>query len=259
MEINDIVEMHIDRVQYKDNLAWEEGHRGKLAVSDIGHCPRKAMLRFMGVKETNPFDTYVKRLLWSGKTAEEKLERALRSVYGEDLQAQVRVENDAWTGTVDFLVPGKVIEHKETSSKNFRYNRLPYDFHLLQVLMYRRMLVDQGIVPIYTEAVLYYQLRAEWAEFKVWESGKFIYYRGEVVGKSREGELDTHIEIERRNLEKWFEAGIVPDRYETPFERNFECCSLYSKVAYPSCVYFDLCFPEHAGKTNLTIPEEPGD
>jgi hypothetical protein len=57
-------------------------------------------------------------------------------------------------------------------------------------------------------------------------------------------------------LEEPFLADVIPPRYETPFEVSFECTSMYSKVAYPGCTYFDYCWPEYAGQGRLTIPEE---
>lgn len=255
MLMTDLTQEYVD--WRREQSTWEEQHAGRLAVSEIGKCPRMAMLRITGVERTNPFDEYMRRLLFSGEMAEAKAKAPLLWKYGDDVQSQVVLEAGAWVGKPDFLVPGHVIEHKETGENRFKYGDMPFRFHVLQVLMYQWMIEQvEGYKP---EALLYYQQRANQAEYRVWEWGDRIGYEGHVNGKEDSGILNTTLEFERAELEKWFAEGEVPPRYDTPFEKNYTCCRLYPNwkrpTAYPSCGYFDHCWPEYAGQKSLTIPE----
>lgn len=258
MIIYPVMQSYIDESQRTNNWRWEKAHEGKLAVSDIAHCPRKAMLKVKGIPASDPFDPYVRRILWSGRMAEAKMDRVLSDVYGNDLRTQIPVENEMWRGTIDFLIPEAVVEHKETSYSNFRYKRLPYDFHLAQALMYRRLLIENDMAGIDLDTILYYQLRANWAEFKVWETPHSIVYEGHITGNEKNGTLETTLERERAKLEAPFKKGEVPPRYDTPFEENFECTKMYysSKTAYPGCTYWSYCWgdSEYAGQEKLSIP-----
>jgi CRISPR/Cas system-associated exonuclease Cas4 (RecB family) len=244
------------------NSTWVQDHRGKLAVSEIGHCPRKAMLRLHGVEETDPFDEYTRRLLWSGKMAEAKLEAVLRAEYRDELQAQAHVESEEFRGTADFVVPGTVIEHKETAQSNFKYKRLPYDFHCLQVLAYKHLWKAQAGVesPAPTDARLYYQNRADWAEFRVWESNDCIIYEGDINGEYHTGVLETTLDAEMQKLVEWYRKNEVPPRYETPFEKQFACTRMYTKWktprAFRGCTYFGHCWPELGDQQSFTISED---
>lgn len=258
MIIYPVMQSYIDESQETNDWKWKKAHEGKLAVSDVAHCPRRAMLKVKGVPPSDPFDPYVRRILWSGRMAEEKMIKVLGDVYGNSLRTQVPVENDMWRGTVDFLIPEAVVEHKETAYKNFRYNNLPYEFHLSQVLMYRRLLLESGQEDIDLKAVLYYQLRANWAEFEVWSTPHSIIYEGHVTGKEKNGSIGTTLEAERAKLEEPYKEDKIPPRYETPFEKNFECTSMYysSKKAYPGCTYWNYCWgdSEYTGKDKIDIP-----
>lgn len=251
MKIHEIVNTHI--VAERDTSNWPERHKGKLAVSEIGHCPRKALLRVHGIEPTDPYDVDLRRLMWSGKMAENKLEVALQTKYGDGLQTQIHVENAVFVGTVDFLTPDDVVEHKETATSNFWYKRLPYDFHLFQVLAYRELLDNELL-----EAILYYQNRGDWAEFRVWEVSGQILYEGHINNEYRGGDVATTLEREMKSLTFWYEQDKVPPRMETPFEKNFYCTRMYSANAYPSCTYWTHCWgnTEYAGMEKIAIPEE---
>lgn len=254
--IFETVQGYIEEMYELDSETWDARHEDKLAVSDIGHCPRKALLRVEGVEYTDPHDAYLKRLFWSGKMAERKLEVALEHFYGDLLRKQVKVGNDNWVGSVDFLVPDMVIEHKETAESNFKYKRLPYDFHVLQVLMYRHMLLEAGeSYPL--NAYLYYQNRANWAEYKVESYPGGVKWDGQINGEESCGSSPRQLAKEMRVLEKPLNNRSTPPRYEHPFKKQFACCRLYTYVAYPGCTYFTHCWgDEYDGSDKIAIPEE---
>jgi hypothetical protein len=257
--IHGIVQRHIDAEQ--ERSTWTEDHRGILAVSEIGHCPRKAMLRLKNVEETDPFDAYVRRLLWSGKMAERKLEAALHAKYGDELRTQVWVTDGTFKGKPDCIIPGGIVEHKETSGKNFKFKRLPYRFHCLQVLAYKHLYKQSAettgaggtLAPM--DAWLYYQNRADHACFRVWESDGSIIYEGDINGKYHTGEFDTTLADEMEKLAVWYREDKIAPRHETPFEINLRCMRLYKRWAYPGCTYWRHCWPEHADVERLEIPE----
>jgi len=249
MMIHNLVNEHIKN--NREESTWDERHKGKLAVSEIGHCPRKALLRIHNIPETDPFDEKLLRLMWSGQMAEHKLEAVLSPL--PEFQSQIHVENDYFVGTVDFLIKNAVVEHKETATSNFHYFRLPYDFHLLQVLAYKSLLNDEGL-----EAILYYQNRADWAEFNVRGDTGQIIYEGHINGKYRIGDLPTTVDMEMQKLMFWQDKNEVAPRPETPFEENFWCTRMYSANAYPSCTYFSHCWQdtEYEDAEKIPIPEE---
>lgn len=258
MEVRDAVQQFI-RNQHKDNGQWEKRHRGRLAVSDLGHCPRKALLRVAGVKQTNPFDDYVLEIMRAGTVWEDETERALRLVYGDRLSTQDRVSNDDWVGHTDFMViPGQLWEHKATNSVNFRRkNGLPYEFHCLQLLGYQRLIKETtGEEP---EAFLYYRSWADWAELQVWGYSDEIYWEGEMNGYTKSGSFDLSIDDEMAKLEKYLhayrETKELPDKYDMPFEKQFACCRVNKKkgTARPSCTYFSHCWPEYDGNEAILI------
>ncbi len=248
--ISDLVDEYIrDEFSSSD---WNERHAGKLAASEVGHCPRKAMLRLKGIETTDDFPMKVKRLMWSGKRAEKKMEHALEKI-GLPYQRELVVETDIYMGTIDFLLPTLILEHKETATSNFHYNRLPYDFHLVQVMVYKALLGDEDL-----DAVIYYQNRGDVAEFEVRENVGQILYEGHINGKYRFGEIGTTAENEMEELAYWYHEDRIAPRYDTPFEKNFACTKMYSVNAYPTCTFWSHCWgdSEYYGMEKIPIPEE---
>ena len=181
-----------------DELGREEP---RLSVSQIGHCPRLAIfeaVRYhpdhpLHVEPTHPFDAYVLEIMEAGNVWEHQTGRALAHRYEDAVHWRkdddaLRVKNGLWSGHIDFLIDecddfpgGAIIEHKATNPVNFRAkDRLPYPFHCMQVLTYRRLLQQKlgmdYIIPTY----LYYRSWANWAEIQVWEYEDCIEWEGEI-------------------------------------------------------------------------------
>lgn len=235
-------------------MRWQERHEHKLAVSDITKCPRAVMWRINEAPKTNPPDKYLRRLFYSGKEAEKKLEKCLRAEFGDDLQEQVIVGNSLWTGKVDFLTPHAVIEHKETGANKFKWgDNIPQYDHLLQVMAYKHLLDTTR------DAILYYTCRANWAEYRVWEWEDQILWEGKRNGKHKSGGVNTTVQAEMEKLERWFLSDEEPPRHDHPFY-DLHCTSMYSKNAFSRCDWFDRCWAgtEYEGKEKFEIPKELG-
>ena len=157
----------------------------RIPVSQIGHCPRQALLEAvryhpehpLHAEPTHGFDAYVKEIMEAGNVWEHQTGKALAGqfdgvVHWEHDDPALRVRNGVWSGHIDFLIEecadfpaGAIIEHKATNPVNFqRKDRLPYPFHCMQVLMYRRLLQQKlqsdYVIPTY----LYYRSWSNWVK-----------------------------------------------------------------------------------------------
>ena len=220
------------------------------------------MLRITSVPKTDLPDAYLRRLFFSGKEAEKKLEKCLRAEYGDELKKQVSVGNERWSGTMDFLTPHAIVEHKETGANKFKWgDNIPQFDHILQVLTYKHLLENQrpipSLPPAPRDAILYYTCRANWAEYRVWEWEDRIVWEGERNGKYKTGELDTTVQAEMNKLERWWESDEIPPRHEHPFH-HLDCTSVYSKNAWARCSWFNHCWAgtEYEGEEKFEIPKE---
>jgi hypothetical protein len=158
-------------------------HGPRLPVSQLGHCPRRCVFEAvrhhlehpLHVEVTHSYDEYVQEIMEVRNVWERETGIALQRAYGNLLHwdkgdSALRVGNEHWLGHLDFFVEecrqfpyGAVIEHKATNPDNFiKKGRLPYQFHCLQVLMYRRLLPQKWGNP---KAYLYYRSWSHWAEF----------------------------------------------------------------------------------------------
>lgn len=239
----------------KRDQEWLREHEGappKLFISSLGHCMRAAF--FDAVKhipdhpwhheETHPFPPYVLSLLREGEKSEDNAEEFLRWRYGDRLETQVEVGNDIWSGRIDFFVkPDLVIEHKATNARNFlRKGGLPYDFHCLQVLAYRKFMEEKLGRAVW--AKLLYRTHGHWAEFDVYEYDDGITWEGYVDGRERWGESPVSLEAEMRRFEEYWKREELPPRYATPNEAKFGCVRDTKQGFYPDCRYFNVCWPE---------------
>jgi CRISPR/Cas system-associated exonuclease Cas4 (RecB family) len=252
-----VIEHRRDRQEFANN-EWEKKYAGigpRLHVSEIGHCPRAAYLRMAGC-EPIPFDDYVMALMHSGNVWESENSDALQEYYGM-IERQVLVDNGTWVGTADYTLTldgmNYVIEHKDSSDANFRYgNRLPYDFHVYQVLLYARLLEKQTGEP--WNAILYYNGRGPWAEFEVnnmpdyFDGPNAIIYDGYVNGKEVSGEFDTTIKREMAKIKAYW-PDRMPPVYPSPteFDVQWGCTKPVGPKKYrshmPSCKWWKHCWP----------------
>lgn len=241
--VRDAVVKHVIVSNQESRERWEKLHKDRpdrLFVSDLGGCVRKAYLRLRGEEVTHPFDSYVLEVMKAGKLWEWETTCAMRRAHGTKLQEQVPVGNEIWSGRADYLLPGRVIEHKATNPANFKYgHRLPYPHHCLQVLAYS-LLLDN------TPATLYYRSWDQWAEIQVCQNAYGIVWEGEFKGKFKSGVLEgLDIVKEMASFEEWWGQEELPPRYPTPFEKNFTCTKKQRKLYRPACQFFGVCWPQY--------------
>jgi len=89
----------------------------RIPVSQIGHCPRQAILEAVRWHPDHPlhaepshdFDAYVKEIMEAGNVWEHQTGKALAeqfdgTVHWERDDPALRVRNDVWSGHIDFLI-----------------------------------------------------------------------------------------------------------------------------------------------------------
>ena len=155
--------------------------------------------------------------------------RALAHRYGDAVHWKkdddaLRVKNGLWSGHIDFLIDecddfpgGAIIEHKATNPVNFRAkDRLPYPFHCMQVLTYRRLLQQKLGMDYIMPTYLYYRSWANWAEIQVWEYEDCIEWEGEINGRLKSGSFDVSLGDTIEHLQYYWQRQELPPRYDTP-------------------------------------------
>jgi hypothetical protein len=261
--VNQAMTDYIQAMSKKHDQEWTERHEGqppKLFISALGHCLRKAFFdctkHIPGHpwqrEETHPFSDYVRRGLHEGNVGEDDTAKALTYQYGDDLICQYQIEHPIWSGRPDFFIkPDIVVEHKVTAASNFvRKNGLPYDFHCLQVLAYRKFMMEQLDREIY--ARLYYRaLPRNWAEFEIYDCGDYITCEGHINGKKRTSTFDISLAEEMESFEHYWLSETLPDRYEHPLSAKFGCARKNKGGVWPNCTFFGVCWPH--------LPEGPID
>jgi len=199
--VHDAFLWHLQTEQEDNDRAWQEAHSHHLAVSDLGHCVRKAYLRLRKSQETHPHDDYVLGIMRDGNVYQNDTARALAAWYGGQVHWEkddpaLLVRDDKWLGHLDFLVctsTGDVIvEHKATNPDNFcKRNRLPYPFHCYQLAGYGILRQKMGHPP--ARLLLYYRSWGHWAEVELFSNEFGISWEGEFDGDYRGGMIDVAI------------------------------------------------------------------
>ena len=239
----------------------------RIPVSQIGHCPRQAILEAARYHPDHPlhrdpthdFDDYVKEVMECGNVWEPQTGLAVAEQWGDKVHWQrhdpmLRVGNENWSGHIDFLVEpcedfpiGAIIEHKATNPNNFhRKGRLPYQFHIMQVLQYerlaRRKLGWGGRIPTY----VYYRSWNNWGELAVWDDGHYLAWEGEINGRSKSGEFEMESTFDEmvESIEVYWREQRLPPRYATPIAHKFSCAKVKDGEGYADCRYFGVCWPE---------------
>lgn len=240
------------------DIAWEAKYKHlglRLHISDLGGCPRAAYLRLLG-HEPRPWDDYTIEVMQAGNMWEDQNLLAIAHHYGTEaiIRTQTILSDGIWVGSDDYELVNLngvnyVIEHKNTSDANFRYgNRLPYDFHIYQVLGYAYLLRQTKPIQDW-QARLYYHGRGNWAEFDVWDDLAGIQYEGQINGKYVSGGgFETSLYMEMEKLERYW-SSTLPPTYGTPvdFDITFGCTKSRGrkghKVHWPSCRWWNSCWP----------------
>jgi len=203
----------------RHDIEWEGRHpdwEPRLFVSSLGRCVRAGYLKMYSHVDEEvvaaPFSDLSLEYMDSGVVWEARMLQALREMYGERVSADVHLGDEIWTGRADFILPGKVYEHKDTGLFNFSRGRIPAAAHALQVLMYQRLLLPQNY-----EAHLYYHGRGKYADFKVWEDSGDVLWEGELNGSPRAGMLEgLSLADEVAKFERWWGKDVLPPVKDDP-------------------------------------------
>ncbi len=257
----ELVVKHREQLAQEAQQAWFDrhlDHEPKLHPSGVGGCPRKAIWQAVDayadhplhVETTHPFDQYVEEVMLAGRVWEEANAEAFTSVPGGE--HHFKLVTDMWVGEPDFVVRDDpfvhIIEHKDTSEYNFRRRkdgyRIPYDHHVIQLACYALLaedVIDAGLI----DALLYYNGRGHWAEFRVEPKTDSIQWEGNVDGDDWvSGVVEFGVRARMNELEEWFEAGELPPRYDSPFQEDYACTRGYRGKYHPNCQYYGHCWPE---------------
>ncbi len=231
-------------------------------VSAIGSCPRQAVWSITHKPITRPFSDYSLHAMHGGIVWEED-SYALWNLH-PDIQGEshVPVHHGAWIGEIDYLLhDGTIVEHKNASIWSFKSDTaLPRDKHLLQVTLYgwlRKQITGAFAWP---DMYLYYRARNNYAQIEVRPpTAGQISYEGIKDGDEIGGTRDLAFDAERLLIERWHGTEEDPPRHEKPTEHNYHCMRQSRARYYPTCSYFQHCWPELAEadvdyftKTSLT-------
>lgn len=237
----------------REEHALASSGEAALFVSEMGYCPRAAILRLAGKEQTHPFDPYVLELFHAGDTWERIIIDAIRAD-GYIVATQVQVSTMYMRGKIDAVISGlvpRIVELKDTAEHNLRAkDRLPYLAHCYQVLMYGWMYENaHGYEPGEIETYLYYHTRGKSAELRIIQTEGGIQWDGEIAGKLAVGMFEgIHFLEEYNRLVDHFKAFRAreqfPPRYESPFEHRFACTKAVKKLRYPACTMMGHCWPE---------------
>ena len=234
---------YLNQKERESKEAYEaKGHREpKLWASNLGKCPRKAIMRIEGYEDTIDLPLRVREVMRAGVMWEEETEKALLSSLSGSILCNEPLDNEFWSGKADFIILGHkppiIVEHKATGGKWFDFQKsLPKNEHILQLCLYGylyELIFEEK--PI---LVLFYRAFGEWAEFVVEPQENTILVEGKVSGYKRSNVLDVDFHGLRKELE-----GYYVDRTSLPPRlKDMKKGCLFKKE--PSCQYFHHCWPD---------------
>lgn len=213
---------------------YEPTGEPRLWGSDVGYCPRKAMLRVQGYPVTIDFSTDTKIRMSNGVAFEDETAKALLAVYGaERVDTQFVLSTDIWSCKVDFVIyhgtdHPVIIEHKATGDKHWNYNNsLPQPAHVAQLAIYGRLYKEvYGITPA---LILYYRSWGHYAELSISPDSQT--YFGTMDGVPVNGDFPVDIDTLRATLENAYLADELPpilaDKTAGCYFRGKPSCSMY--------------------------------
>jgi len=207
-----------------------------LWVSDVGGCPRSALLRCLGYKPVGEFPLTLREKFRWGNIFEDETGRALKAFYGGKFVDQLRLKNKVWSGKADFLLknPLTLIEHKATGSKYWgKYEGIPKEAHVAQIVLYGQLYTELfGNEP---KLLLVYRAWSNYAELEIVDRGDVVLCKGIMDDKPYQKELFLNVTARRQYLEEMYGKQELPPVVET------SSCKFAGK---PSCHYYAHCFGE---------------
>jgi len=204
--------------------AYNAGYKPKLWVSDLGACPRRAMLRVLG-KVGDPLPRRVLEVMELGKAYEQVMADMLRRAWKGRIRPQLPLRTPQWSGKADFLLESGgggapvFLEHKATGDKWWNYgNNLPKTKDCVQVVMYGKLWREIERTKVSPWLILYYGAWGHWCELSVVDDGASIGVSGHLDGVPVEKSLNANVSALRAELEGWFDAQELPPRPLQPTE-----------------------------------------
>lgn len=235
---------------------YESSGKPRLWSSDMGYCPRKALMRITGYEKTIDFSTESKLKMRGGVILEDETGRALQEVHGEqNVDTQFRFSTDIWSGKGDFvLYHGTmlpiIVEHKATGDKWWNYKgNIPNPAHVGQLWLYGELYREaHGIMP---QLILFYRSWGHYAELELTEGaqGAGINCVGLMDDKPYESFVTPHPRSLRQALESYYATvqwdGTTATCPELPprLDDMEAGCNFNGK---PSCQMYYHCYPEEA-------------
>lgn len=228
-----------------------------LWASELGKCPRAAMLRVTGVGEPAPPETRMMLYARAGIMWENDTTEAMKWRYGDAVNDQLVLKNDHWSGRCDFVLyhddPDKqtvLIEHKAKGSKWFNYNNeLPETNHVAQLYTYWHVYKEQfGTEPL---LVLFYRSWGHYAEFYISICDGYVMIDGIVDGQATTKRRIIDLDGMRLELESYHDSGELPP---VLLDKSQGC----TWNGEPSCKFYRHCWGNDKGKpeTAESKPEE---
>lgn len=217
----------------------------KLWASDMGKCPRKAILRVTGLAQPSVLpDTKMQLYFQAGNMWEDDTARALRWKYGAALTEQLVLKDEAWSGKCDFaLYHGDdsrqpvLIEHKAKGDKWWNYKgELPQSDHVGQLYIYRHLY--KKLYNREPKLVLFYRSWGHYAEFYLDIGEDHISIHGTIDGEAVALRRSVDLSSMRQELEQYYVTGEVPPRLAD----KEAGCTFQGK---PSCPYYHFCWPKY--------------
>lgn len=229
-------------LEYLNTRDTSVSKRPNLWSSNIGKCPRQAILRTQGIQgETENFDTKSLDYMKAGVISEDLSILAMEHTYGNRVQSQFVLKYKMLSGKPDFVIDHltpdvTVIEHKHTSSKFFdndNKSTIPRHEHIGQAMSYCYMY--EHLYDLTPTIILFYKSWGNFAEFVLTRQDKEILIESNINGVHDvfTRKYDVYQDIE--SLMTWYETDGTPPR----LEKKWKGCEFMGKK---SCKFYDHCW-----------------
>lgn len=248
-------------------MAMNNTRATRLWASDIGRCPRSAMLRILGFERTRDFPPIVKKAMQFGCDKEEETLRTLVEAFGtERIASQMRVGNERWSAKTDVIVDHGtegpiIIEHKAVFGR-WRGKDVVRSEDIAQLWLYGHLYEESqsdafGIKR--PALILFYRGRRASFLCQVFPlaRGGLDVYGFETLAEPLTGplvdfingftpndvpivQIDFGLDVWklRADLESYYQEGELPPRLPAPEHRK---CTWQGE---PSCLMFGHCWPD---------------
>lgn len=234
LSVNKIIDGYLEKRQ-DDRGDWKSKH---LWASDVGKCPRKAIIRLSDLAEASPVETRMLQYMQIGLVLEDDTRLALEHEFGDRLDCQLSLRNDVWSGKPDFVIGHgtndvTIIEHKVTGENAWSNKALPRTEHVGQLLLYKYLY--KKIYNVDPKCYLYYRAWGHYAEFEITRDSEGLLASGEVDGVADIFRLKDTAMQSIQELEDYFYSDELPP----VLKRKNDGCTFMGK---PSCPYYDYCW-----------------